>query len=114
MRFFFTSILAMLFNVAQAQSFKPMQINPFGINTGSYEYNDMQLADLNGDGAFDIIFNDFYDGPFIIINNGTSDNPDFNGAPMHNFISFDHNQMLGLGVFTDPSSYFIGKVSYKN
>jgi hypothetical protein len=92
---------------AQAQQFKPVQENPFGINTAPYSYNDMQFADLTLDGAFDIIFNDaeFTDGPFILFNKGSLGAPDFTNSPYLDYLDEDENGQ-GFGTFTGPGDMY--------
>ncbi len=92
---------------SNAQQFKPVQENPFGINTAPYAYNDMQFADLTMDGAFDIIFNafDLETGPFIMANAGELGAPDFNGVPYLDYLDNDENG-FGEGTFTGPGDMY--------
>ena len=107
MRFRFLLFLLTVTTMAGAQSFKPVQVNPFGINIplSPFFINDMQFADLTQDGAFDIIFNDSDQGPFILVNDGVPGIPNFSGVAVKSFYSFNDNQ-VGEGTFTDPTTHF--------
>ncbi len=66
-----------------AQNFGAAQTNPFGLVSVPGGYSNVTMADLDGDGDFDLLSGDYYGNLVYYSNNGTNVAPAF-GAPQTN------------------------------
>lgn len=100
--FFFLQVLC-----ASAQSFSPVQINPFGWPQDTTNvYISFELADMDRDGKFDFLYTDGADiEAYMILNKGTPTTPSFHLSAILNFSDFSSNK-LGIGDIFVTNSRF--------